>query len=292
MRGTKSGSPALLELIKLRRASSYGAGPALDQALDVCRRLAAYGMASTMGYWAPDEPARAAADVQLASFDRLSAENLDCYVSVKLRDLGFDAELFAELTSVAAQSGRRLHADATEPETADATLTLLESAPRQGSLGTTLPGRWHRSLGDSSRAMDLGLSIRVVKGHWTDDADGNVDPTRGFLDVVDRLCGYQGGVGVATHNVRLLRESLRRLTQSGTPCEAELLLGLPFRGALIVAQEFGVPVRVYVMYGAAATNYGIADLIGHPATVWWLAQDLLWGKDKTWRSIQGSHMKR
>ncbi len=287
MDSTRAGSPVLWDLLRLRRASAYGAGPGLDQALDVCRRLAAYGMASTIGYWAPDEPARAVADVYLASFERLSAEDLDCYVSVKLRELGFDAALFAELTAAARRSGRRLHVDAQEPRTADTTLTLLESIAHPGQLGTTLPGRWRRSLHDSSRAIDLGLNLRVVKGHWADHVGGSVDPAKGFLDVVGRLCGYQGGVGVATHNVRLLRESLRRLTASGTPCEAELLLGLPFSGPLNVAREFGVPVRVYVMYGAAGTTYGISDLIGHPATVWWLVQDLLWGKDKTWRGISG-----
>jgi proline dehydrogenase len=285
--GTKAGSPALLELVKLRRASSYGAGPGLDQALDVCRRLAEYGMASTIGYWAPDEPARAVADVHLESFDRLSAEDLDCYVSIKLRDVEFDAALFAELAAAAARAGRRLHADALEPGTVDPTLTLLQGAPHSGQFGTTLPGRWRRSLEDSSRAVDLGLSLRVVKGNWADDVGGSVDPAKGFLDVVDRLCGYRGGVGVATHNVRLLRESLRRLTASGTPCEAELILGLPFRGPMDVAREFGVPIRVYVMYGAAGTNYGMSDLLRHPATVWWLVQDLLWGRDKTWRNISG-----
>ena len=96
MGGPKRGSPALLELIRLRQASSYGAGPGLDQALDVCRRLAAYGMASTIGYWAPDQPARVVADIYIASFDRLAAEDLDCYVSIKLSALGFDAALLAE----------------------------------------------------------------------------------------------------------------------------------------------------------------------------------------------------
>ena len=292
MNGTKPGSPALLELIKLRRASSYGAGPGLAQALDVCRRLAEYGMASTIGYWAPDEPARAVADVYLASFDRLSGESLDCYVSVKLREIGHDAALFAELTAAAARSGRRLHVDAQEPELADATLSLLENPVHRGRFGTTLPGRWRRSLSDSSRAVEMGLSLRVVKGHWADAVGGSLDPGKGFLDVVDRLRGYQGGVGVATHNVRLLRESLRRLTTSGTPCEAELLLGLPFRGPVDVARESGVPVRVYVMYGAAGTNYGISDLIGHPATVWWLVQDLVWGKDKTWRSMSSPRARQ
>jgi proline dehydrogenase len=293
MESTRLGSPALLDLLRLRRASAYGAGPGLDQALDVCRRLAADGIASAIGYSAsPGESARAVADVHLAAFDRLAAEGLDCYVSVKVTSLEFNAALLAELTTAAAQSGRRLHVDAMRPETADPTMLLLENAPHPGPLGTTLPGRWRRTLEDCSRAIELGLSLRVVKGHWADDLGGSVDPTRGFLEVVDRLSGYEGGVAVATHNVRLLRESLRRLTMSGTQCEAELFLGMPFRGPAMAAREFGVPVRVYVPYGDAWASYGLRDLVGHPATAWWLVQDLLFGREKTWRSIRRSRPKQ
>jgi len=293
MPSTGTGSPVLWDLLRLRRASAYGAGPSLDRVLDVCRRLAGYGIASAIGYSArPGESARAVADVHLAAFDRLAAEGLDCYVSVKLPSLEFDASLFAELTAAARQSGRRLHVDAMRPGTADPTLMLLEKAARLGPLGATLPGRWRRSLEDGARAIELGLTLRIVKGHWADDLGGSVDPTKGFLEVVDRVCGYEGGVAVATHNARLLRESLRRLTTSGTPCEAELLLGMPFRGPAIAAREFGVPVRVYVPYGDAWPGYGVRDLLGHPKTAWWLVQDLLMGQEKTWWIIRRSRAKQ
>lgn len=289
MREPGMGSPALVDVLRLRRASAYGAGPGLDQAVDVCRRLATFGIASAIGYSArTSESPREVADVHLESFDRLAAEGLDCYVSVKLSAMRFDANLFSELEDSAARSRRRLHIDALQPDTADATLALLEHASRLGSIGTTLPGRWRRSLDDCSRAIHLGLRVRIVKGHWTDKIGGSLDPTDGFLGVVDRLAGYTGGVAVATHNVKLLRESLRRLTASGTPAEAELFLGMPFRGPAAAARQFGVPIRVYVPYGNAWPGYGLKELLTHPATGWWLIQDLLFGQNKTWRSIRHS----
>ena len=289
MSHTGTGSSQLVELFRLRRAATYGAGPSLDQALEVCRRLAAYGLASTIGYAAsPGESPRAVADVHHAAFDRIAAEDLDCYVSVKMPGIAFDPTLFAELARAATTSGRRLHADAMRPETTDAIAHLLETAPPGTPLGATLPGRWCRSLEDGSRAVALGHSLRIVKGHWPDDVGGSVDPAAGFLAVLDSVLGHAGGVAVATHNVSLLRESLRRLDASGTACEAELLLGMPFRRPALVAAEFRVPVRVYVPYGDAWPGYGVKDLLGHPATVWWLMQDLLLGREKTWRSIRRS----
>lgn len=271
-----------VERIRRRRRAAYGAGLRLDDALAACRDLATCGLASTIGYAAPpDASARAVADTQLAAFRRLSAGDLDCYVSVKLSTLGFDAGLFAELATAAAESGRRLHVDALAPDTADATWRLLEGAANGGRLGATLPGRWRRSVGDAARARDLGLPVRVVKGQW---ADGSADAAGGFLDVVDRLRGYAARVAVATHDVALLSESLRRLR--GTPCEVELLHGLPFRAPARVATEHGVPIRVYVPYGATGAPYDLATLRRNPAAAWWLAQDVLLGKEKLWRAVR------
>jgi proline dehydrogenase len=293
MQNPRTGSPALVDLVRLRRASAYGAGRGLDQAMETCRRLADYGIASIVGYSAmPGEAPRSVADVHRGAFDRVVAEGLDCYVSVKLNGIGFDPALFGELALEAARVDRRLHLDALEPETADKTMQLLAKTPCPRPLGTTLPGRWRRSVEDGAQAMAQGLYLRIVKGHWTDERRGSVDPAEGFLRIIDLVAGHAGGVGVATHNTALLQESLRRLRAGKTPCEVELYLGMPFRGPAKIAADFGVPVRVYVPFGDAWPGYGIPDLITHPATVRWLVQDLLWGRDKTWRSIRRSRPGR
>jgi proline dehydrogenase len=126
-----------------------------------------------------------------------------------------------------------------------------------------------------------------VKGQWADDAPGPpVDPADGFLRVVERLGGYEGSVAVATHDVRLLAVSLRCLAASGTASSAELLFGLPFRGAMLTARRLGVPVRAYVPFGDRGATYGIAELPHRPAATRWLLQDLLLGQEKTWRSVE------
>jgi proline dehydrogenase len=281
-----------LEAIRRRRQLAYGAGPGLDDALEAARRLAASGIASTVGYSAaPQERGRSVADAHLAAFDRLSAGELDAYVSVKLSELEFDPALFAELDAAAARSGRRLHLDALAPETVDSTWRLLEERPRAGQLGTSFPGRWRRSADDAARAAELGLVVRVVKGQWKHGADGDVDPAEGFLAVVDRLCGRAPAVAVATHDVALVTEAVGRLKAAGTPCEVELLYGLPFRAPALAAARLGAPIRVYVPYGHVGATYGIADLRRKPAATWWLMQDLLLGKDKTWRSIRRSRIR-
>jgi proline dehydrogenase len=292
---TRRDGRGLTRLAPIRRrvGSAYRAGPGLDEALDVCRRLAAHGLAATIGYTARrGEPARSAADAYLAAFDRLSSEDLDCYVSVKLSMIGFDPALFGELAAAAAQASRRLHLDALAPETADRSWELLEAAEEAGPVSGTLPGRWRRSPDDAARAAGLGVAVRIVKGQWQDAEAPGPDAGEGFLAVVDRLRDHAVGVGVATHDVPLLTESLRRLTATQVPCEAELFYGLPFRAPARVARELGVPIRVYVPYGDSSAPYQAGDLKGRPAATWWLAQDLLLGKNKTWRSIERSRVHR
>jgi hypothetical protein len=72
-----------VEPLRRRRASAYVAGPGVDDALAVGRRLAAGGLACVVGYAAsPDERPRPVADTHLAAFERLAAEGLDGEVSV------------------------------------------------------------------------------------------------------------------------------------------------------------------------------------------------------------------
>jgi proline dehydrogenase len=279
---------AVLDPLRRRRVAAYRAGADLDEALAVVRRLAGYGLAATIGYTAEaDQRPRAVADTHLAAFERLADEAVDCQVSVKLSALGFDGELLAELDAAAARSSRVLHIDALAPETVSLSLRLMD-APHEGQRGTTLPGRWRRSVHDAALAERLGLLVRVVKGQWAEPGDDGIDPAAGFLRVVDALRGHRQGVAVATHDAPLLAESLRRLTASGTPCSAELFFGLPFRGPALAARRLGVPIRVYVPYGHGGAPYGVADVAGHPVAAWWLLQDVVLGMDKTWRSIRRS----
>jgi len=229
------------------------------------------------------------ADVHLAAFDRLSRENLDCQVAVKLSALGFDAGLLDELLVAARTSGRALHIDALGPETVDETWRMLEDVHLDADIGATLPGRWRRSVEDAALLTKLGLRVRVVKGQWEDDVPGaRVDPAQGFLHVVDRLCGQARSVAVASHDEKVLAAALQRLGESGTPCSAELLFGLPFAGPTLTARRLGAPIRAYVPFGHRGATYGIADLARNPAAARWLLQDLLLGREKTWRGIERS----
>jgi proline dehydrogenase len=262
-----------------RIARAYVAGPALADALDTCRGLSGAGIASILGFWdGPDDAPRAVADQYLAALRAVGRERLDCYASIKAPALGLSAGLAAEVLREGRRLDVRVHFDTLGPATVSPTFALVERAlPAAGPVGVTLPGRWRRSPDDARRASDLGLAVRVVKGQEADPGR-EVEPRAGCLAVVDALAGRARTVAVASHDAALAGDALARLRAAGTPCELELLFGLPMRRALRAARAAGVPVRIYVPYGHAWLPYLLSRVRDNPAVLWWAARDLVQGR--------------
>jgi proline dehydrogenase len=263
-----------------RAAKSYVAGDDLDGAMRASRLLAQSNIGSTICYWNKDaEPPRDIVNNYFQILDRIAKEKTDSYLSVKAPPLKFSCELVDEIAGRANQLGIRLHFDSLGPEATDRTFSLLEAAAvRCQAVGCTLPGRWKRSVTDADRAIELRLFIRVVKGQWSDPEDPDRDLRQGFLEVIDRLAGRGRLVAVATHDFALARKALTRLLAAQTPCELELLYGLPIKQGLGLARELKVPARIYVPFGLAWLPYALSQAQANPRVYWWVIRDFLAGR--------------
>lgn len=270
---------ACLRALARRASRAYAAGPALEDALRVAAKLGSRGLATSIGFWneGGSEP-RAVAHAYLAGLDAIARARLDCSLSIKASAMGCSADLMDEVLARAIGAGVGLHFDSMRPEAAGPTLQLVaHAAERFPRIGCTLPGRWQRSAADAERAIGLGVRVRVVKGQWADPAR-DLDLREGYLAVIDRLAGRAREVAVATHDPWLAGQALRRLRAAGTPCQLELLFGLPFHAVLQEAQAAGVSARVYVPYGAAWIPYALSRLRQNPRVLVWLARDALFGR--------------
>jgi len=249
-----------------RAARPYIVGPDLSDAVRASRSLDARGFRSTIGFWnrVEDPPAEIAARY-LSAIDAIRTERIDGRLSVKAPPLQFSRDLFGRIVERARDRDVGIQFDSLWPESTDETFSLLAELVRtHANLGCTLPGRWRRSPADADRAIDLGLSVRIVKGQWPDSQGPPIDPRAGFLAIVDHLAGRVRHVSVATHDVDLAQEALARLRAAGTPCELELLYGLPLRNAIAAARKESVPVRVYLPYGHGFLPYAMEQLKNHP----------------------------
>jgi proline dehydrogenase len=237
-------------------------------------------VASTICPWnAEGDSARRVADAYRAALDGLSQAHLDGTLSIKAPALGFSTDLLGEVLTTARSARIGVHFDALAPHTAEQTLALAETAVAQWPmLGCTLPGRWQRSPSDADWAVARGLGVRVVKGQWPDPGAPEYKARAGFLAVVERLAGRARHVAVATHDAPLARAALERLLAAGTPCELQLLYGLPLEESLRVATALGTPVRVYVPYGEAWVPYCLSHARQNPRVLWWTVRDWALGR--------------
>jgi len=272
---------------------AYIAGPELSDALQAFDRFAANGKAGTIGYFnLAGQAAGEIADIDRQVVAGLADGRQQGYVSLKVPPLGYQTGLVEDIARLAAAHGVGLHFDSHAIDTTDATFDCIEAALRHtDQVGCTLPGRWPRSLADAERAIALKLRVRVVKGQWPDPAAPTVDANTGYLQVVDRLAGRARAVAIATHDPVLARAALARLLSANTPCEQEQLFGLPMRAVSALARELGVPVRVYIPFGAAWLPYALTQLVRKPGTLWWLLRDALAASGHHLRLLAGPTAK-
>jgi proline dehydrogenase len=271
----------ILYLAARKMAPAYIAGPRVEDAIGYCRKINALGWTSTVCPW--DGPGDSSETV-LASYRQaliaIRKEGLDTVLSIKVPSLDYDAGRVRELAAIAAESGVRIHFDALGPETASASLELLEkTAQHYPNLGYTLPARWKRSAEDARQLADLGVTIRIVKGQWADPVEASIDPAENFFKLAAFLSGKPVRVAVATHDAALARKSLAVVSGSGTPVELEQLFGLPIC-ANEVAAPFGIGTRVYIPYGHAYLPYAFSEIRKRPVILGWLARDLIVGRSR------------
>jgi proline dehydrogenase len=259
-------------------ARAYIAGLEVTDAIRLCKQVDQHGWHSTICPWdGPNESPERVLSSYREALGAITRESLDCYLSIKVSSLQYDFGRLKELLTLASAHNIRLHFDALGPETASSSLALLARALTvHHNIGYTLPARWRRSLSDANRLIDLGVAIRVVKGQWPDPDAPHLNPAACFVDVIDVLAGRAADVAVATHDVALAKTALKRLQESGTPCELEQLFGLPLCVDR-VAKPLNVTVRLYVPYGYAYLPYALSEAKKHPVIFARFFKDLLIG---------------
>jgi proline dehydrogenase len=257
-----------------RAASSYVAGRTLNDALKVARRIESDGFQFTVGYWnGPEDSPTRIVEEYIAGI-RAIAGKPGTYLSIKVPSIEFDAELLREVVREARNQRVRIHLDSHSHDEATATRLLCEKFINSGAeISYTLPGRWLRSISDAQWLNNYQLPVRVVKGQWPDTNQSERDLREGYLAVIDALAGKARHVDVASHDVTLVREAMRRLQSAGTSCHIELLYGLPMRESLALAEELRSPVRIYIPYGKAYLPYALSKMKNNPRIAWWMLRD-------------------
>ncbi len=281
--------PAVPRPIVRRLAAPYIAGPALDDAVRVVRRLNSEGKLATVDVLGEEVSSAEEAGRITAAYhealERIETERLDANISVKLTGLGLELGEGVgggNLRSLVADARARsnfVRIDMEDSSTTDATLDLYRSLRAEGldNVGVVLQACMRRTAGDL-----VGLeNVRLCKGIYLEPvavAFQDPDEIRGsYLAALDALLDQGAYVGIATHDEQLLVEALRRVGARGLDRESyefQMLLGVrAARGDELV--RAGHRLRVYVPFGTHWYEYSIRRLQENPKLAGYAAGDTL-----------------
>lgn len=259
LRDARYALPALVE--------RHVAGPS---ARDVAALGARQGGRASFGYF-PANPSTPDT-IEAANLEMLAAgAGLDAYLSIKAPHMAFAPDRHDRIAAAAKAAGMAILFDAHAPHQAEATLALAERL----AAGAVLPARWQRSRGDAERMRDQSGRIRVVKGEWADPDGDAANKDAAYLALIGHLAGRAAPVAVATHDPLLAAAAMDMLLKAGTPCELEMLRGLPARRCAAEAAARAVPVRFYWPFGPGWWPYAVDKALARPYLPLWFLRDRL-----------------
>jgi len=266
-----------------RFSRRYIAGTSLDDAFRTVAALNHRGCMATIDVLGEDVRDAALAehyrDLYLRAMDDITARNADCYVSVKLTEMGLRVDesvcrnIMHDLVVATDEHDGFLRIDMEDSSVTDVTLDMYRKLRQQfDCVGTVLQSCLHRSAGDVSALLEEGIAnIRLCKGIYLEPPAISYQSREEIRDSFRRLLealvrGEAERVAIATHDPPLVEHAVKLLEETRFPKERyefQMLLGVAERMRdQLVAK--GHPLRVYVPFGEAWLAYSLRRLRENP----------------------------
>jgi proline dehydrogenase len=278
-------------------ARRFVAGETLEEAIAVVRTLNNQGLLATLDHLGEnvtsETEARDATTEILDLLEAIEVSDVQSGVSVKLTQLGLElspalaSENLAFIVDRAAEAGRFVRIDMESSETTQATLDLFEELWRQHkNVGVVVQSYLYRSADDVARLVELGASVRLVKGAYDEPPEvaypDKADTDANFVKLMEMLFGetaQASGVfpAIATHDIKLINQARDHTRHRAIPAdrfEFQMLYGIRTGLQHQLASE-GYRVRAYVPYGEQWYPYFMRRLAERPANLLFLLRNLL-----------------
>jgi proline dehydrogenase len=261
----------------------YIAGPTVDDALRVVRGLVSEGAMTTLDILGELVSQPAEAERNTVAYEelvqRVHREGIPgTNVSVKLTALGLsiDHDLCRDnmrrLLDRAREADSFVRIDMEDSSCTSATLAIYDALRDEypGRVGVALQSRLRRTLDDVERLAGRPANFRLCKGIYVEPRRiAYTDPElirSNFVLVLERMLEHGSYVGIATHDERLVWQSLRLVRKfdlGRDGYEFQMLLGVDreLRSILI---EAGHRLRVYVPFGERWYQYSVRRLRENP----------------------------
>lgn len=264
-------------------AKGYVAGPALYDAIRIVHELNENKMMATIDilgeFITTKDEAKYYRDHCIAILDTVKKEGLDANLSLKPTQMGLtlDKEFAFEIIDGIVSHGKDLdnfvRIDMEDTPTTTDTLEFYRKLRDvyPGHVGTVLQSYLRRTPQDIEDLADGALNFRLCKGIYNEDrvhAYKDMDIiNKNFVYCLEKLFEKKAYVGIATHDEKLVFESLRLIEKYGLKkdeYEFQMLLGVDELLRQVIV-DGGHRLRVYTPFGKDWMPYSRRRLKENPS---------------------------
>jgi proline dehydrogenase len=273
----------------MRRPTSFArrfiAGETVAEAIEAARTLEARGMTHTLDLLGESvtslEGADAATRAYLATIDAIVAAGIERNISVKLTQLGLDADKASAVDNLrkilerADPAGFFVRIDMEDSAYTEVTLNVFETLWHHGhrQIGVVLQSDLYRSQRDLQHLNSLGARVRLVKGAYREPKtvayQHKADVDAAYARMLKVLLTDGTSPAIATHDpvmIDLTREWARTHDVSRDRFEFQMLYGIR-RDLQTKLVNDGYRLRIYVPFGREWFPYFMRRLGERPANV-------------------------
>ncbi len=275
-----------------RAARRFVAGETLSEAVAAVREINRAGCRASLNYLgektASRDEAQGAADHYVEMLRAITAERLDCNLSIKLSQLGlamdaaFAMGLVRRILQAAHGEGLFVRIDMEESALVEPTLDLWRRLWGEGftNVGLVIQSYLYRSPSDVEALVGTGVRIRLVKGAYL-ESPGVAHPQKADVDAAYRaltevLLRRGTYPAIATHDPQMIAHARALAEREGISRERfefQMIYGVRRDLQQALARE-GFHVRVYVPFGGQWYPYFMRRLGERPANVFFILRAL------------------
>lgn len=227
----------------------------------------------------------------LSALDKIEERKLDCYLSIKLTQLGFDLneklceENLNSIVERAHEFGKPVWVDMEGSVYVQKTIDLFKRVrANRPNVGLCLQAYLHRTPEDLKDMMSRNAALRIVKGAYKESPQVALQQKRELDERFFQLAleilsgGRKNGLrpAIGTHDLVLLNRIKGELSKwevSRDNFEIQMLYGIQREAQLRLAKE-GFKVRVLVSYGSFWFPWYMRRLAERPANVWFVLKNI------------------
>jgi proline dehydrogenase len=267
------------------------AGRTLEEALAVCRRLNAEGIAVTLDILGESvttlQEAAAARDAYLRTLSAMRENGIEGNVSLKLTQFGLDLSYeqcrdnVEQLVQRAAELDSFVRVDMESSEYTARTLELVtELHAKQARVGTVIQSYLYRSKADVEMLCHRGIRVRLCKGAYlephTAAYPNKADVDANYVALMKLLLDRGNYPAIATHDERMIEQTTayaESRQKARDSFEFQMLYGIR-RDLQRKLVADGYRLRLYVPYGSAWYPYYMRRLAERPANVLFILKNV------------------